>query len=64
MNLLIKRARNLSRWRGKQVSKHVLARLLNVDGAYLRFSGAVSVQRYIGDKVVEQASDPGIWELM
>lgn len=44
--------------------KHVLANLLRVDGAYLRFSGPVSVERYIGEKAVEQVSDPGIWELM
>jgi hypothetical protein len=44
--------------------KHILARVANLDGAYLRFSGAVSVERYIGDQLVEQASDPGIWELM
>jgi len=44
--------------------KRALARLLNVDGAYLRFSGAVSVERSVGGAVVEQAADPGIWELM
>jgi hypothetical protein len=35
-----------------------------VDGAYQRFSGTVSVQRFVGDKVVDEGSDPGIWELM
>jgi hypothetical protein len=44
--------------------KHVLANLLRVDGAYLRFSGTVSVERYVNSEKVEQASDPGIWELM
>src|ERR1700722_4397473 len=44
--------------------KHILARMANVDGAYLRFTGQVSVERYVGDGVAEQASDPGIWELM
>jgi hypothetical protein len=44
--------------------KHILARMANVDGAYLRFTGTVSVERYVGDEIVEQASDPGIWELM
>jgi hypothetical protein len=44
--------------------KHILARVANVDGAYLRFSGNVSVERYSGDQVVEQTSDTGIWELM
>ncbi len=44
--------------------KHILARVANIDGAYLRFSGNVSVERYIGERLVDQASDPGIWELM
>jgi hypothetical protein len=44
--------------------KHILARVAGVDGAYQRFSGTVSVQRFVGDKVVDEGSDPGIWELM
>jgi hypothetical protein len=44
--------------------KHILARVARVDGAYLRFSGSVTVERYEDDKLVEQATDPGIWELM
>jgi hypothetical protein len=44
--------------------KYILARMANVDGAYLRFTGTVSVERYVGDEIVERASDPGIWELM
>ncbi len=44
--------------------KHILARVANVDGAYMRFSGGVSVERYEGGKSVERASDTGIWELM
>ena len=44
--------------------KHALARLAGVDGAYLRFSGTVTVEKYDGDACVEGASDPGIWELM
>ncbi len=44
--------------------QRLLARLLRVDGAYLRFRGQVSVERYAGDALVEQVSDPGIWELM
>ena len=44
--------------------KHLLARLAKIDGAYLRFSGNVSVERHVGGKPVEKASDPGIWELM
>ena len=44
--------------------KHILARMANIDGAYLRFTGTVTVERYVDDQMVEQASDPGIWELM
>jgi hypothetical protein len=44
--------------------KHILARVADMDGAYLRFSGAVSVERRVGDQAAERASDPGIWELM
>jgi hypothetical protein len=44
--------------------KHVLARMAKVDGAYLRFTGNVTVERYAGNQLVERASDPGIWELM
>ena len=44
--------------------KHLLARIAGVDGAYLRFSGSVTVEKYVGDERVERESDPGIWELM
>ncbi len=44
--------------------KHALAVIARVDGAYLRFSGRVTVEKYDGEKLVETASDPGIWELM
>ena len=44
--------------------KHVLAELARVDGAYLRFSGPVTVEKFDGGTLVERASDPGIWELM
>ncbi len=44
--------------------KRALARLAHIDGAYLRFSGLVMVEKYEDGKLVEQASDPGIWELM
>jgi hypothetical protein len=44
--------------------KHILARMANIDGAYLRFTGTVSVARYADDELVERTSDPGIWELM
>ncbi len=44
--------------------KHALAVLARVDGAYLRFSGTVTVEKYENGTLVETASDPGIWELM
>ena len=44
--------------------KHVLARMARVDGAYLRFSGTVTVEKFEAGQSVERASDPGIWELM
>ena len=44
--------------------KHALAVIAHVDGAYLRFSGTVTVERYVAGAKVEAASDPGIWELM
>ena len=44
--------------------KHALAVVARVDGAYLRFSGTVTVEKYEDGRRVETASDPGIWELM
>ncbi len=44
--------------------RRVLARLARVDGAYLRFTGRVSLQHLVAGEVVEEAADPGIWELM
>ncbi len=44
--------------------KHALAVIAHVDGAYLRFSGTVTVERYEGGTRVDTASDSGIWELM
>ena len=44
--------------------KHLLARLAGIDGAYLRFSGTVTVEKHVDGTLVEQPSDPGIWELM
>jgi hypothetical protein len=44
--------------------KKVAARLARFDGAYLRFSGKVSVTHRRADAVVEEAHDDGVWELM
>jgi hypothetical protein len=44
--------------------KRVLARLARFDGAYLRFTGDVRVERWDGDSMTEQFEDRAIWELM
>jgi hypothetical protein len=46
------------------LAKRTLAKLAGVKPAYLRFTGKVSVEKFEGDRLVEQFSDPGIWELM
>jgi hypothetical protein len=43
----------------------ILARLAGFDGAYLRFTGEATVERFEGGRVVETASqDAAVWELM
>ena len=45
--------------------KRFLARLACFDGAYLRFAGTVTLERFEGDRVVETVSqDSAVWELM
>jgi hypothetical protein len=44
--------------------KHALAKLARFDGAYLRFTGQVKVQRFRLGVLVEEYFDDGIWELM
>jgi hypothetical protein len=44
--------------------KRALARLIGFDGAYLRFSGTVVLERFSGAKVVEKVENPALWELM
>lgn len=44
--------------------KKFLARLTGFDGAYLRFSGPVTITHRKGGQVVETETDPAIWELM
>ena len=50
----------------KRVSgfKHLLAKLARFDGAYLRFTGNVQLERFVNGELVEDVSDPGIWEMM
>ncbi|MEA2765306.1 MAG: hypothetical protein QOK07_1710 [Gemmatimonadaceae bacterium] len=44
--------------------KHFLALITGFDGAYLRFTGTVQLERFVGGELVEDVSDPGIWEMM
>jgi hypothetical protein len=44
--------------------KRLLAELAQFDGAYLRFTGNVQLERFVNGKLVEDVSDPGIWEMM
>jgi hypothetical protein len=42
----------------------VLARIAGFDGAYMRFTGQVTVERMGRDTAVETVTAPGLWELM
>jgi hypothetical protein len=44
--------------------KRRAAALTGFDGAYLRFTGGIQVQRVVGDDVVDDFTDDAIWELM
>jgi predicted secreted hydrolase len=45
--------------------QYVLARLAGFDGAYLRFTGKTTIERFDGDKIVETIDEKGaVWELM
>jgi hypothetical protein len=44
--------------------KYLLAKLARFDGAYLRFTGNVQLERFVNGELVEDVSDPGIWEMM
>jgi hypothetical protein len=41
-----------------------LARLTGFDGKFLRFTGALALERYEGERLVATAHDEAIWELM
>jgi hypothetical protein len=45
-------------------AKHLLAKVARFEGAYLRFTGAVELERFVDGQSVEKVADPGIWELM
>jgi hypothetical protein len=44
--------------------KRVLARIAGFDGAYMRFTGQVTVERTGSDPVPETVTAPALWELM
>jgi hypothetical protein len=44
--------------------KHIAAKLVHFDGAYLRFAGVIEVSRYHDDDLIETHKDDAIWELM
>jgi hypothetical protein len=44
--------------------KYLLAKLARFDGAYLRFTGNVQLERFVNGELEEDVSDPGIWEMM
>jgi hypothetical protein len=44
--------------------KRLLAELARFDGSYLRFTGNVQLERFVEGELVEDVSDPGIWEMM
>jgi len=61
------RERDLARERmidGVKGVKRLVAMVARFDGAYLRFTGGCTVQHFRGDTLVEEFSQPAIWELM
>jgi hypothetical protein len=44
--------------------KRLAAKAVRFDGAYLRFTGDCTVQRFQGDILIEEFAQPAIWELM
>jgi hypothetical protein len=44
--------------------KRIAAKLAHIDGAYLRFFGAIEISRYRGAELIERHKDDAIWELM
>jgi hypothetical protein len=44
--------------------RHLLARLAGFDGAYLRFTGNVQLERFVDGELAEDVSAPGTWEMM
>ena len=44
--------------------KRIVARLISFDGAYLRFTGKVTIEKFEGSTSMERFDDRAIWELM
>lgn len=44
--------------------KKLAAKAARFDGAYLRFTGSCSIQHFHGDTLIEEHTQPAIWELM
>jgi len=42
----------------------LLAKIIGFSGAYLRFTGEATLERYENDELTECVSEPAIWELM
>lgn len=45
-------------------SRRIAARITGFDGAYLRFVGDLTIERWSGTELIESVSDEAIWELM
>jgi hypothetical protein len=44
--------------------KRIVARLIGLDGAYYRFTGKVTIEKFARTLRVERFDDCAIWELM
>ncbi len=44
--------------------KRIIARLIGFDGAYHRFTGKVTIEKFEGGERVERFDDRAVWELM
>ncbi|MBN8938531.1 MAG: hypothetical protein J0H01_03530 [Rhizobiales bacterium] len=44
--------------------KRFAARLIGFDGAYLRFTGKLTLKRFVADALVETVTEEALWELM
>lgn len=49
---------------GLKGPKKAAAKLARFDGAYLRFTGRLEIERYVGERLAERHTDDALWELM